>query len=126
MICVNCELDSDTVFSTELYPCACGDNVIVEYNACKQCGTVWKSVNGDPMDNGSIHMSKLFGDDGAVFMDLLSELEGVIGTGDVGTATTMEECLDRCVECNAISYEIMPGLFKCPECKVEWEVIVSG
>ena len=125
MICVKCGIDSDTVFSTEAYPCNCGDSVIVEYNACKHCGTVWKSIDGEPMKDDSIHMSELFGNDGAAFMDLLGDLEDIIGKDGVDCASTMEECIDRCVECNAISYEVGKGLYKCSVCAAEWEVIIS-
>jgi len=121
MICVECEKESDTVFYREVYPClTCGDLTIVEYNACKYCGTVWKTANGHPMDPAKTKI-----DDFSELLDKkgFKDFFDYIGKHDNDIAASINQCLHRCIQCNAIAYETKEGTYECSACKFTWEVV---
>lgn len=119
MICINCDRKSNTVFYSEVYPClTCGDETVVEYNACKYCGVVWKTANGAPMDS----LKTKIGDFSDMFKDNESFEDFFNLVGQNKEVSSMNQCIHRCLMCNAVSYEVEDGLYECPECNFEWEV----
>ena len=121
MNCVDCNKESDTVFYREVYPCStCGDLTIVEYNACKYCGTVWKTANGHPMDPAKTKI-KDFAEilDNKDFKDFFD----YIGKHDNEIAASMDQCVHRCLKCNTVAFEIAEGTYKCASCGFEWEAV---
>jgi len=124
MICIKCKEESNTVFHTETYPCDCGQATIIEYNACKFCGGVWKAVNGEPILEDALEMEDIIGfKDAEVIAEMLEELEDIINdNSQTDCDGTMEECIHRCVNCNALAYETSKDSYKCSTCSTEWMV----
>ena len=121
MKCVECNRTSETVFFVEIYPCpTCDDQVEVEYHACKHCGTVWKTANGEPMDYAKSKI-KDFSDivkNHKKFEDFFSYM-----AKDDNDIASMNQVIHRCLQCNHIAYETSDGNYECPDCGFTWEVL---
>ena len=123
MECVNCGGKGE-VFATESYPCShCGEKLIMEYCMCPTCGIVWRTIDG------IVDQDSLFTEEARIDFEVdgmeqaLNEL-----MMNKETERSMDECINRCLRCNSISYEVKKGSFKCsdPDCGFEWEVIECG
>lgn len=115
MICVNCGSENISSFFTELIPCGhCDEINEINYNVCKECSLVWKSVGDQPVE-GTVFSDPGLGD---MIGDTLDEFMQLIGD----SPGTMHEVVHHCLKCNTISYEIKPQFFHCPDCGFEWEV----
>jgi len=125
MSCVKCGLDTSDVFHTEVYPCSCGESTVIEYNLCNKCGSFWRTVNSNLIEESLTDSDFLFGDGKDIVMGLMDDLNSLIKPEKTRDFSSMEECIDRCLRCNAISYEIAKGVFRCSECDTEWEIIAS-
>jgi hypothetical protein len=118
MDCCVCNSNNTIVLSKEDFSCKhCGECTDVIYGACNDCGAVWKSVDGYVVECMSHEMSA-------------EDLDRMVGDGVVVQVVdleprenTMSNMIHHCVRCEAIAYEIGHGLYKCPECDFEWEVI---
>lgn len=119
MGCINCENEIEVTFAVERFPCLhCGEKVVIEYHMCSNCGIVWRTVDG-AVDSGSIvtpDMRKTFDAEG--LDDILGTLQEIHSEEH-----SMEELLHRCLQCNAISFEVKKGEYECVECGFMWEVV---
>lgn len=120
MECVSCE-GKGKVFAVESYPCShCNEKLVMEYYMCEACGLVWRTIDGI-VDQDSLFTEEDRGDFEADGMEqALSEL-----MMRKDATRSMDECINRCLRCNSISYEVKKGSFKCSDsdCGFEWEVI---
>jgi len=118
MDCINCEGEGK-VFAIESYPCThCGERLNMEYYMCADCGLVWRTIDG-VVDKDSLFTEEErvdFEVDGMerALNDLIQRRE---------PARSMNEFINRCLNCNALSYEVKQGSYECSECGFRWEVI---
>lgn len=137
MICFKCDGGRESAFLKEEVPCMHCDGInFVEYNLCPDCGWLWRSINGEPIEEGQAHLNDL-GDFASMFADpdmleMMPEEQAILDSiqdelkrmervekGEI----TMSDMIHRCLHCNAVAHEIKRGLFKCSDCGFEWEVI---
>ena len=118
MSCIKCGNDDVLLFTNEFIPCNhCGERVEITYYICPVCNVVWREIGG------SVDMDYIFDPAEHNFnANVDSMLDFIVG-GLGGEGRTMDECVIRCLKCNAISFEIGDGLYKCSECGFEWEII---
>lgn len=142
MICFKCDGGKESSFMNEEYPCAhCDEPNLVEYNTCPDCGWMWRSVNGNPIEDSLMHISDFAGmmglppnfdpgpvdeleltdDERALLETLEGEIRRVesIKTGEAN----MGDYIHRCLQCDSLAHEADKGRFKCTACDFEWEVI---
>lgn len=125
MKCIKCGKEATEVVHSESYPCSCGENTIITYNICSDCGIFWRAVNGSPVDDG-IHDTKLlFGDGSELITELLNDLSDLLVASGRSDSSSMEDVVHRCIKCNALAYEADKSVYKCSKCDAEWEVIAS-
>jgi len=123
MDCCVCNSSNTEVFSTEKIPCTgCGEFTELMYNVCRDCGTMWKSVGTAVIECTLTELGDFPVDISEVFALLEDGLRG-IELVDYNRCGTMGELIHKCLRCETIAYETMPGLFHCPECGFEWEVM---
>lgn len=126
--CLNCKgTDFEQFFEEEL-PCVhCSEVNHIRYVVCTQCGFVAK-VSGDIILNGVLMAQ----DDSPNLMQLSVE-DLVKDLADANEAISemefqprmMGDLVHRCLKCATVSYEKEPGLFHCPDCGFEWEIITG-
>ena len=117
--CINCGGSEFTNFFTEEIPCShCDEITEVKYVMCNTCGMLSGALFTDA-DTQQLFQTNV--------ADLIDLFNNVIGEGEpagvAGPATTMSDMLHSCIRCNTKSYEKNKGLWHCPECGFEWEVI---
>jgi hypothetical protein len=144
MICFNCDSDTDAAFFQEKFPCChCDDENIIEYNACPNCGWMWRAINGVPQDDAKIHMKDFSGFDNIFVADAIgpfdhdnlteeeqqimanvSEHLEKVSKMDTNEAS-MSDQLHRCLNCESTAVDVNNGIYKCMEddCGFEWEVV---
>ena len=123
MICNTCGSSDIEDFSTEnIECCTCGGNVPIVHTTCRECGSVWKSINGKVMDSVTCNNLDL----PAGLFDFMTSIdisaftvELVASKGINDTKDLMHECL----RCGFVAYEVTPNSFQCSECGFEWEVV---
>lgn len=136
MICAHCDSENYEVTMNESFPCShCDGYVFVEYCICKDCGTLWRAINGEvdaaniitpddfinmlnpppAMDLKDLDMSD------KVFMNRIEEELAKYDRRD--NAQSMSDLIHRCVKCSAVAHETKPGYFECDDCGFSWEVI---
>lgn len=123
MNCCVCDSPNTEVFSIEKVPCTkCGELTELMYNVCRECGAVWKSVDGKVIDctfaelgEATTIIENMFD----IFKDGITD----ISVYKYNNQGTMSEVVHRCLRCDTVSYEILPNLFHCPECCFEWELL---
>jgi hypothetical protein len=126
MKCLNCGEEDFDVFVTETFPCGkCGGSIVVEYNVCKNCGLMCKSVDGNLL-TASVFMPEEFSDED------IEEIFGFLNEPDMclnmdytddSEKIFMGDYVHKCLKCNTVCYEVDEGSFKCPKCGFEWEVV---
>lgn len=120
MECIHCEGDGK-VFAIESYPCShCGQDLVMEYYMCGSCSLVWRTIDG-VIDQSSLFTEEdRYDFEAAGMEEALNEL--VCNENDI---RSMDECINRCLKCNALSYEVKRGSFECsdPACGFKWEVV---
>lgn len=119
MICCACDSDNTVIFSKEYIPCKhCGEDTDIIYGACNNCGAIWKSVDGQVIEciAKNIPSGKL--------SEIIDSQPTAVQVIDLEPKKgTMSEMIHHCIRCDASAYEVGNGLYKCPECGFEWEVI---
>lgn len=117
MKCVNCNSQKTIPFLIEQCDCLdCGSNMVITYNLCEECNTLWKSVNNIPVTIFDLDAEGVS----------LEEFINVFKQKAMDLYSTMEEYIHKCLKCNAVCYEIENGLFECSSCGFEWEVTEHG
>jgi hypothetical protein len=113
--CPKCGSNDTYIFFEEEIPCShCDEINTVIYHACNHCATLWKSVDGEILEDSLLsdeQLEDMLGDSIDNFEGHLLEVEG-----------TMSEIVHRCLRCRTISFEVAPSVYHCPECSFEWEV----
>lgn len=140
MNCINCGSSDTSVFYKEKIPCShCNEVTEVIYEACAHCYIMWKSVDGEVIDNSfdvDQELDKVLSDGAMVidgnlfdefptdeeFEDLLRSIN-FMDTDSVKSVKSMRDMVHRCLRCDTVSYEIKPRLYHCPDCGFEWEVL---
>jgi DNA-directed RNA polymerase subunit RPC12/RpoP len=119
MKCVNCGKENAVTFFTELIPCShCNKDNSITYNVCQDCNSVWKAIDGKPLTEmlfSEAELSDLLGDTFGSIVGFIEFEEGIEGT--------MNEVVHRCIRCDTQAYEVKPGLYHCPDCSFEWEIL---
>lgn len=140
MACEKCNYEGQTEFFREEFKCDCGNINYITYHLCKECGWMWRELNGNVSDGSEVHFEQLSG-----FMDLVQESEtgGYMSIDDIddnimnnlkkeaekiarvqeGQTKSMADYVHRCLKCEQIVDEISPGVYRCPDCNFEWEVV---
>ena len=120
MGCVKCSYSAETIFFTEEYPCKCGDTVVVNYNICPVCGSFWRNC-------GDIILDEVDVINDVELRDMMLAIDGIddilVLSDEIDPTSTMENCIIRCVECNAVSYKTAENRYKCSVCPAKWEVL---
>jgi hypothetical protein len=115
MNCCVCKGENVTNFSVERIECVhCGGSTEILYMGCDDCGTMWKSVNGEIIECISENIPQEMLDDEAAAIQVM-DLEPKNGT--------MSEMIHKCLRCEAVSHEIGDGYYRCSNCNFEWEVL---
>ena len=135
MNCIHCGSADTVVFYIERIPCShCNETTELVYEACNDCNLMWKSVDGNVLNNSFDVMETL--DDLIIDGDLLEEMpteeelkkmfeefEAVIDAAEYSDAKSMKDMIHRCLRCETVSYEINPKHYHCPDCGFEWEIL---
>lgn len=123
--CINCGGEVFKGFFVEEIPCAhCHEINEVEYMICVGCGLVGKFIDGE-LVSGAVFTDEdtqqLFDTD----VNQLIELFGSLTESQESDApmTSMKDMIHNCLRCDTPAFEKKRGLWHCPECGFEWEVI---
>jgi hypothetical protein len=116
MICPNCNKHNTIIFFNEDILCVhCNEINKIHCNVCQDCGFVWKDNEGQLVNDITFEDETL--------KELLEGVEIALTEEFDENLSTMGEVIHRCLRCETISYEIKQGLYHCPECSFEWEII---
>jgi hypothetical protein len=119
MECFNCESENTALYYSEKFDCPhCGDELVVNYWVCNECGFAWKEC-GDKVI-ACVDIDSFFNSEDAFeVVGDNEEEESELETCDFG------DYIHRCLKCNSVCYEPAPNVFVCsnPKCEFEWEVV---
>lgn len=120
MQCLVCEDGESIIMSEDSIPCKCGDIIIIEYHLCEECGAIWKMANGELIEDSLLSAENMD--------DMLTDMGSFIekNFNDDANFTTLGGYIHKCLDCGIIAYEMDEGVYKCPGCGFEWEVIDCG
>lgn len=123
MECCICGSKSTMVFDNEIIPChKCGESINLEYYSCRDCGAVWKALDGNLLE--CIYTEDERSEAPVDLKEILNNDDfGSVQVIELTKRGTMDEMIHKCLMCNTVSYEVAAGLFHCPDCGFEWEVI---
>jgi DNA-directed RNA polymerase subunit RPC12/RpoP len=136
MICFNCDSDKEAAFFQETFPCGhCEEDNLLEYNMCPDCGWMWRSVNGRPLEGSQMHagdMSDFLSMLGGEPPKLTEEEEEILANVsehllkvekmESGEAS-MSDYVHKCLQCNSTAVDVNDGQYKCTDCGFEWEIV---
>jgi uncharacterized Zn ribbon protein len=137
MNCFKCESKQDAAFFKEVFPCLhCEEENLIEYNICPDCGWMWRSVNGVPMDDSQMHIQDLgdfaglmMGEDPpemteeeASIMENITDHLSKIDKMERGEAS-MSDYVHKCLRCESTAVDVNDGKYICRDCDFEWEVV---
>lgn len=130
MECIKCGSNNTSKFFIERIPCNhCGETIELEYEVCNDCHIMWKSVDGEVINNSFDAPEELdrfldneLGEDIEEFLKQAFDIpiEEVTITN---ASSSMQSMVHRCIRCEAIAYETKPRFFHCADCGFEWEVL---
>lgn len=126
--CINCGNENFQEFFVEHIPCAhCDEITEVEYKVCTECGMVGKFV-ADEMIAGAVFTdddtNQLFNSDMDELVRMFEQAAAEVDASEgVFSQVSMKDMVHRCLRCETRSFEKEKGLWHCPECGFEWEVI---
>ena len=129
MECINCGSSDTNKFFIEHIPCNhCGESVSLEYIACNNCHILWKSVDGEVINNSFDVPANLdefldneLGEDIEEFLKQAFDIS--IDEVTVTNDRSMQSMVHRCIRCEAVAFETKPRFFHCADCGFEWEVL---
>lgn len=120
MKCIGCGSDDAITALIEIFPCKhCNKEMRMEYNVCRCCGITWKSLDGEFFSNATIFDMEL----GNFFSGEEAERSFSEPSENIESEVYMGDYVHRCLRCNALCYEEKEGMYVCPECDFQWEVI---
>jgi predicted nucleic acid-binding Zn-ribbon protein len=120
--CIECGSSYVDQYYEEVVPCShCGENTVIDYFACSECGIMWKEVDGIVIDNSKSAMKEL---DEFFDTDVFSEAVEFFDEEllKLDKPKSMQDLVHKCIKCNTVAYEVKPGKFHCPDCGFEWEI----
>ena len=124
MACFNCGSENVEVFFVENIPCShCDGKTELVYAGCNDCHIMWKSVD-DKIINTSLDAGLKI--DGVLSDDDLECIDNLflpLNEEIIPDVTTMSSMIHKCIRCKAVSYEVKPNYYHCPECGFDWEVL---
>ena len=121
MKCCSCGTNNVIVFFEETLPCGhCNMDNTILYNFCGECSCVFKTVNGKVVNAATFTDTELAN---MMSMDVDDVREIMQSPIQSASPRTMDEMVHKCLDCNALAFEVEPGLFKCSECDFEWEIL---
>lgn len=126
--CINCGGEYQSFFDEEI-PCThCDETIVVDYKICKSCGMVAKFVD-DQLISGAAFSNEdtqqLFGNDVDELVNMFERAVAEIENDGTSAPKSMSDVVHKCIRCETRSFEKEKGLWHCPECGFEWEVIPS-
>lgn len=124
--CLNCHGTNFEQFFEEEIPCHhCSEVNVIEYVVCTDCNFVAKVCEGNIL-NGV-----LFAEEQHEFIN--QDIDDLVRSFEQAAAEieddvlyppkSMSDMVHKCIRCETTSFEKEPGLFHCPECGFEWEII---
>ena len=128
MVCINCGSTNTEIFFVEAIPCKdCGGLSCIEYHSCKDCQSIWKTLDGE-FFKSIPDVPEVLVDDFSVFELTEEDLDTVIAEFDtfvksVEEKPSMKDMIHHCIRCDAIAFEVKPLSFYCPKCDFEWETL---
>jgi len=136
MNCFKCENGKESAFFKEEFPCAhCDEPNLLEYNICPDCGWMWRSINGMPLEDSQINVQDLgdfaglmmgeqpeMTEEEAAMMDNITEHLAKIDKMERGEAS-MADYVHRCIQCHSTAVDVNDGTYNCTDCGFEWEVV---
>jgi len=118
MECPKCGSTVTILYTDELLCDACGNDILIDYCVCDECGFSFRSQNNKFLDENMIEDVSLLDK----FDELLSE--AVDDYEPVSVDESMLDQLRACIRCGSLkAYEESPGVFRCPECDFSWEIL---
>lgn len=97
-LCDNLCVAADSNDSIKCDLCGAMTNIVTY--TCESCGTKFKTLN-----------------------DEVIEYTEASYTGEqLDSNQLMSDYIHKCIKCNSLSFEFMPGKFRCSKCEFEWEV----
>jgi len=136
MNCFKCENGPESAFFVEEFPCGhCDEPNLLEYNVCPECGWMWRSVNGQPLEDSQVHIQDLgdfaglmtgnqpeMTEEETAMLENISEHLSKIDKMATGEAT-MSDYVHKCLECQSTAVDVNDGKYKCTDCGFEWEIV---
>lgn len=136
MNCFKCENGKESAFFSEVLPCMhCEEENLLEYNICPDCGWMWRSINGQPMEDSQINIQDLgdfaglmMGDlpemteEEVAIMENITEHLSKIDKMERGEAS-MSDYVHKCLQCESTAVDVDDGKYTCIDCGFEWEVV---
>jgi phosphosulfolactate synthase (CoM biosynthesis protein A) len=147
MECPNCGNDEVEIFMAEPIECVhCDKTTYIEYVRCEECSSVFKAVGGKVDDKSTMSlpdnfvstiddiMSVLFSAshdvlDEEQFKEMIETMGDDVEVKEIKVGfgqESMTDVIHKCLNCNAVAYEISQGKFACPDCDFTWEVVNCG
>jgi ribosomal protein L37E len=126
--CINCGGEYQNFFDEQL-PCThCKEVIIIEYKICTSCGMVAKFVDGQLISGAAFSnddTQQLFGNDIEALINMFEQEAAEMESRNGSSGLSMSDIVHKCIRCDTRSFEKEKGLWHCPECGFEWEVIPS-
>jgi len=129
IICPDCGKDTGSMMHSDLFPCKCGETVIVRYFGC-MCGFSWRTSDDIFVDGMKLDVSAIeeIMDGAEDFLEGLEKLEGVALKLEPFHVPkkfkNMADMIHKCLQCGEIAVEKKENFFECTdvECGFTWEV----
>lgn len=115
MNCPECKSGESFLLVEDRIPCnKCGEDIIVGYWMCNDCGYSFRTNNGEFMDGAVFDVEVL--DDLAASLEELDEVYE--NTGPIS------DLLKPCVKCGSLkSYKSGKDEYTCIDCGFVWEIL---
>lgn len=119
MECPNCGKDSVAIVHEDPILCTkCGSTMIIKYCVCTECNYTFRLNNNMLLDGGVVEY------------EMIDEaLEEIIDAMDreMEEDESLLDLIHPCVRCGSpTAYRISETEYMCPECGMEWEILIHG